>query len=51
MNGENRPLVTDEPVEHAQQPVEVQDLGIIIDHFYLFYETQEACGDLTKFSI
>jgi hypothetical protein len=25
MNGENRPLVADEPVEYEKQPVEVQD--------------------------
>ena len=37
MNGENRLLVIDELVEHAKQLVEVQDFGIIIDHFYLFY--------------
>ena len=26
MDGENRPLVTDEPVEIEKQPVQVQDL-------------------------
>ena len=33
MVGENRQLVTDEPVEFAKQLVEVQDCRKITDHF------------------
>ena len=33
MIGENRQLVTDEPVEFEKQPVAVQDFRRIIDHF------------------
>ena len=33
MNGENRLLVTDEPVEVENQPVEVQDFKRITHHF------------------
>jgi hypothetical protein len=33
MIGENRHLVTDEPVEFEKQPVEVQDFGRITGHF------------------
>jgi hypothetical protein len=47
----NRPLVTYEPVEPTKQPIEVQDFEIIIDHFILFFGTQEARGHLANFSI
>ena len=33
MNGENQPLVPDEPVEFETQPIEVQDFKIITNHF------------------
>ena len=33
MIGENRQLITDEPVEFEKQPVEVQDCMNITDHF------------------
>ena len=33
MIGENRQLVTDEPVEFEKQPVEVQDCRKLTDHF------------------
>ena len=37
MTGENRQLVTDEPVEFRKQPVEVQDYRKITDHFRGIY--------------
>ena len=37
MIGENRGLVTDEPVEFEKQPVEVQDHRKITDHFRGIY--------------
>ena len=37
MSGENRPLVTDEPVELEKQPVEVQDFMKSTDHFQGIY--------------
>ena len=37
MNGENRPLVTDEPVEFEKWPVEVKDL-MKITHGYVIIE-------------
>ena len=37
MNGENRPLITDEPVEFEKLPVEVQDFRKIADHFRGIY--------------
>ena len=37
MNGENRLLVTDEPVEFEKQPVEVQDFRKITDHLRGIY--------------
>ena len=37
MIGENRQLVTDEPVEFEKQPVEVQDFRRITDHFRGIY--------------
>ena len=40
MNGENWPLVTNEPVEFEKSPVEVQDFGIIIDRFRGIYIPQ-----------
>jgi hypothetical protein len=33
MKGENRPLVTNEPVEFEIEPVEVQDFGKTTVHF------------------
>ena len=33
MNGESRPLITDEPVECEKLPVEVQDYRKITPHF------------------
>jgi hypothetical protein len=33
MNGENRPLITEGPVEIEKHPVEVRDFGKIIDRF------------------
>ena len=33
MNGDNRPLVTDEPVEFENEPVEVQDSRKTADQF------------------
>lgn len=33
MNGENRPLITEGPVEFEKRPVEGQDFGKIIDRF------------------
>ena len=35
--GENRQLVTNEPVEFEKEPVEVQDCRIITDHFRGIY--------------
>jgi hypothetical protein len=35
--GENRQLVTDEPVEFEKQPVEIQDFGKITHHFRGIY--------------
>ena len=32
MIGENRQLVTDEPVEFEKQPIEIQDFMRITDH-------------------
>jgi hypothetical protein len=32
MNGENRPLVTDEPVEFEKEPVHVQEFRKITDN-------------------
>ena len=37
MIGENRQLVTDEPVEFEEKPVEVQDCRKITDHFRGIY--------------
>jgi hypothetical protein len=37
MIGENRPLVTNEPVEFEKQPVEVQDFREFTDHFRGIY--------------
>ena len=37
MTGENRQLVTDEPVEFEKKPVEVQDCRKITDHFRGIY--------------
>ena len=37
MIGENRQLVTDEPVEIEKWPVEVQDFREITDHFRGIY--------------
>ena len=37
MNGENWPLVTDEPVEFEKEPVEVQDFRKITHHFRRIY--------------
>ena len=34
MSGENRPLVTDDPVEFEKQPVEVQDFRKIAHHYW-----------------
>ena len=33
MTGENRPLVTDEPIEFEKEPAHVQDFRKITDHF------------------
>ena len=42
MNGKNRPLVTDEPVEFEKQPVEVlrlqEKLQIIFEEYFRFIE-------------
>jgi hypothetical protein len=44
MNGENRPLLTNEPVEFEEEPAEeVQDLRKITDNF------QRICGVYLKF--
>ena len=37
MIGENQQLVTDEPVEFEEYPVEVQDCKKITDHFRIIY--------------
>ena len=37
MNRENRPLVTDEPIEFENQPIEVQDFKKITHHFRGIY--------------
>ena len=37
MIGENRQLVTDEPVEFEKEPVEVEDFRRITDHFRRIY--------------
>ena len=37
MIGENRQLVTDEPIEFEGKPVDVQDCGKITDHFRGIY--------------
>ena len=37
MNGENEPLVTDEPIEYEEKPVEVQGFMKINDHFRGIY--------------
>jgi hypothetical protein len=36
MNGDNQPLVVDEPVEFEKQPVEVQDFKKVTNHFRCF---------------
>ena len=38
MNGENRPLLADEPVEYEKQPNEVQDFKNFADHCRRIYE-------------
>ena len=45
MIGENRQLVTDEPVEFEKQPVEVQDCSKITDRFRGIYI---ICSNLMK---
>ena len=45
MIGENRQLVTDEPVEFEKQPVEVQDCRKFTDHFRGIYR---ICPNLIK---
>jgi hypothetical protein len=37
MNGENQPLVTNEPVEFEKEPIEFQDLRKITHHFRGIY--------------
>ena len=37
MNGENRPLITDEPIEFEKQLVEVQDFRKMTHHFRRIY--------------
>ena len=39
MIGENRQLVTNEPVEFEKEPVEVDDYRKITDHFRGLYTT------------
>ena len=38
MIGENRQLVTNEPIEFEEKPLEVQDCRKITDHFWGIYE-------------
>ena len=51
MEGENRPLVTNEPIEFGKQPVEVQDFGKATNHFRKYtsnsYRKTERCQHVT----